>query len=150
ADSQMPMAHRYNNSYFSIEGRPEWPGQTGPLLQHHSVTAGYFRALGIPILRGREFTDADMSDGRPVMIVNQTMAARFFPNEDPLGHRINAGEEDGDGKRVWREIIGVAADVREGGLATAPLYDGFAPHAQTAERGMMIAARTPLPATLLQ
>jgi predicted permease len=97
---------------FRIDGRPpltpdKWPGGN-----YRTVSPDYFRALNIPLVQGRAFTDHDDANAPLVAIVNQALARRDFPNDDPIGKRINLGSTDQKGQPVWFEIIGVAADVR--------------------------------------
>jgi hypothetical protein len=95
--------------YFSIAGRPEAPGSSLSEVQYVLVTPGYFAALHMPLRRGRRFGARD-AGAPPVAIVNQAFADQFFPGEEPLGRRINL-----EGSAAWREIVGVAADVRQDG-----------------------------------
>jgi putative ABC transport system permease protein len=97
---------------FQIAGRPEGPasqGVTGWTL----VSAGYFETFKIPVLRGRMFTERDDS-GPPVLIINQALAKRFWPNSDPLNDQIIIGHESP------RQIIGVVGDVRDDALNRNP------------------------------
>src|SRR5262249_50230946 len=75
-----------------------------PSAERYAVTPDYFRTLGIPLRRGRLFTPADRADSVPVLLISETAAARFFPNEDPIGHRVRTG---GSETRPWRPIVGV-------------------------------------------
>jgi putative ABC transport system permease protein len=146
----LPMGGSNWNSSFKIEGRPAWPRGDEPNLERNDVTPGYFAAMGIPLLRGRDFTDADRAEGRPVMIVSQATAERFFPGEDPIGHRVDWGESDDDEKPVWREIIGVAGDVRRRGLDEPVAVEGYAPFAQHPDRYLSLVARAAHPEVLMQ
>ena len=97
---------------FRIEGRPpltidKWPGGN-----YRTVSADYFRAMNIPVVQGRAFNERDTETAPLVMIINQALAGRDFPNENPVGKRINLGNTDPKGQPVWWEIVGVAADVR--------------------------------------
>jgi predicted permease len=97
---------------FRIEGREvqtrdKWPG-----ANYRSVSPDYFRTMKIPVSQGRVFNDRDVEGAPLVMIVNQALARRDFPNEDPVGKRINLGNNTPDGQPVWWEIVGVAGNVR--------------------------------------
>jgi putative ABC transport system permease protein len=110
---------------FDIEGRKFGDGEK-PTANYYAVTPGYFGAMGIPLLRGRLFTEADRSGAQLVTIVSRSTAARFFPGEDPIGKRMNV---QNDGK--WSEIVGIVGDVKQYGLTTdAPPanYEPFAQH----------------------
>jgi putative ABC transport system permease protein len=87
-----------------VEGQPPFDKGTGGLIMWRYVTPGYFPALGIPIVRGRAFTEDDRAPGASSMILSQTFAQRLFPNGDAIGMRIKAVE--------WATVVGVAADVK--------------------------------------
>ncbi|HVY69751.1 MAG TPA: ABC transporter permease [Verrucomicrobiae bacterium] len=112
---------------FTIGGRPALdPGVLQATL-YYAVTPDYFRAMGIPLLRGRFFDSRDAADRPRVSIISESMARKFFPGEDPVGKRINFG----NGPEAYREIIGVTADVKqfrleEDGDSALQAYDPFA------------------------
>jgi MacB-like protein len=97
---------------FLKEGQPEPPATTDYEANWNVVTSDYFRTLGIPLVRGRTFTDRDRASSPPVIIVNETFARRMFPAGDAIGHRIRSWRDE----NVLREIVGVVADVRYYGL----------------------------------
>ncbi len=100
---------------FVIEGQPAEPPGQRPFLPHGEATPEYFRAMGIPLLRGRTFEQPDTIDNAlPVIIINETMAQRFWPNEDPLGKRFRF--DDPNFKSPWFSIVGIVGDVRQEGL----------------------------------
>jgi putative ABC transport system permease protein len=97
---------------FRIEGRPpltqdKWPGGN-----YRTVSPGYFRAMNIPVVQGRAFDRRDIESAPLVMIVNQALASRDFPNENPIGKRVSLGSNNESGQPVWWEIVGIAANVR--------------------------------------
>ncbi len=92
----------------------------------YPVSSGYFQTLKIPVIRGREFTKEDSETGRPVAIINATMAQRFFPNEDPLGKQFTS-------ELLFdqpREIVGVVGDVRQDRYQYVPQAQMYVPRAQ--------------------
>jgi putative ABC transport system permease protein len=100
---------------FLIEGQAEQPGEQRPFLPHGEATTDYFRTMGIPLLRGRVFAEADaIADAPPVIIINETMAKRYWPDEDPIGKHVKPG--DPNFKSPWFTIVGVVGDVRQEGL----------------------------------
>jgi putative ABC transport system permease protein len=109
---------------FAIEGRPPFPEGDRPELARNMVTPHYFRAMGMPLLRGRTFDESDRTNGRPVVVVSRSMAERFFPDEDAIGKRISLGDSD-DGSEQWREIIGVVGNVRHRDLSAPPQDEVF-------------------------
>jgi putative ABC transport system permease protein len=118
ADSLPPNGTRYWYSSMAIAGKP--PLSSEDVVSARAVTTDYFNALGIRIVRGRGFSDADVKSTEHLMVINQKLAALMFPDQDPLGQQIRP-EKDGPSYRV----IGVAADVRNDGLTrqTLPEYD---------------------------
>jgi putative ABC transport system permease protein len=99
-------------SQIEIAGRPRAAEGTGGMVGWRSVTAGYFSALGIPIIRGRAFQDQDRGPSENPVILSETLAKNLFPNEDALGKSLRLRPEG-----PWRPVVGIAADVRNNGLA---------------------------------
>ena len=99
---------------FVIEGQSTDAGQH-PFLPNGEATPDYFRAMGVPLLRGRVFTAEDgLESAPPAIIVNETMAKRYWPNDDPIGKRLKF--DDPNFKSPWFTIVGVVGDVRQEGL----------------------------------
>ena len=106
---------------FTIEGAPPSKGEpSSPVI---IVSSGYFEALGIPLLAGRNFAEMDRADKPRVVIINETFARRYFPHESPLGKRMKIGGPERP-KNPWMEIVGVVGDVKYAGLdvAAEPAY----------------------------
>jgi len=100
---------------FVIEGQPAEPPGQRPFLPSGEATPDYFRTMGIPLLHGRVFTEADtVENPSPNIIINDTMARRYWPNEDPVGKRMRF--DDPNFKSPWFTIVGVVGDVRQQGL----------------------------------
>ncbi len=97
-----------------------------PVRAHpHLVTPDYFQTMGIPLVRGRLFTDRDTADATPVVIINQSATSQFWAGRDPLGERISLGAPE-----RWMEVIGVVGDIRHGGLDTAATPEAYIPYEQ--------------------
>jgi putative ABC transport system permease protein len=109
AVSAVPLTGWQNKTSFAIEGRPE----TSQTEELHAASPGYFQAIGIPLLRGRAFTEQDRSNAERVVIVSEGLAHRYWPDEDPIGRRIQLG---GDSHEPWRTIVGIVGDVKQSGL----------------------------------
>jgi putative ABC transport system permease protein len=126
---------------FSIEGRPPRPDGELPVGDYILVTPEYFRALGVPILRGRAFNAADREGAPLVCVVNQTLARAFFPGEDPVGKRLKQGGTDLP-QNPYMEIVGVVGDVRYEGLdaKVQPAY--YLPFAQNGWGDMSLVVRS--------
>ena len=111
---------------FGIEGRPLPPGQRRPVAEELTISPDYFTALGVPLLRGRFFTDADKAGAPPVLIINEAMARRFFPNEDPVGKRLQTG--DPSPNAPWQTIVGVVGNVKYTGLKAEETITMYVPY----------------------
>jgi predicted permease len=99
---------------FHIEGKPDAPGQPAPAVGEIPVGTDYFATLGIPLFRGRLFSDQDRSPATHVLVINENMARRYFPDRDPVGTRVQTGEYDPKGD--WYTIVGVVGNVKYEGL----------------------------------
>jgi putative ABC transport system permease protein len=123
--SNLPLDVGLQGTEFKIEGQPV---QLGRQLhtQVSIVSPGYFRALGTPLLRGRDFTAADRADAPGVVIINSHLAQQFFPGQDPLGKRVDMGFRTG----TPLEIIGVTADIRQDNLQAEAYPAMYLPYAQ--------------------
>jgi putative ABC transport system permease protein len=98
---------------FSIEGRPVPDPADVPQAVMRTASPEYLSAMGIALVRGRTFDEADRADSAPVVLVNQTLARRFWADADPVGARITLGRLDSD--PTWRIVVGVFADARQSG-----------------------------------
>jgi putative ABC transport system permease protein len=116
-----------SSTSFDVEGRTVPAQETRPLTEYRLTSEDYFRALRIPLMRGRYFTEQDTKEAAPVVIVNETLARKFFPGEDPVGRRIGLS-----GPPDWREIVGVVQDVRDYGLDNEARPTSYIPFRQNA------------------
>ena len=122
---------------FVAEGRPDPPVGTEVDASWNVITPGFFRTVGMTLVRGRQFTDDDTSASKPVMIVSESFAARMFPGESALGKRARSWRDE----NIQREIVGVVSDVRFEGLADKPGSAMYVPHTQNAWSSMLITIR---------
>jgi predicted permease len=106
----LPLTGSGANGTFRLDGDPSFRGEAN----YRVASAGYFAAMGIPLLRGRIFDRVDTKDSPHVAVISRSLAARYWPNEDPIGKRIQFGSMDTD-KRVLN-VVGVVGDVRVNGL----------------------------------
>jgi putative ABC transport system permease protein len=124
---------------FVIEGRPPLPPEKVQDADFFSVTPDYFDVLGIPFVRGERLTERYRADVPDVAVINETMARRYFPGEDPVGKRLNLGDP---AKTPWITVIGVVGDARTGGLDKEPYPQMYVPAAQQPQRAGTFVART--------
>jgi predicted permease len=120
----LPLASTRGDWSIVLEGDPA-AGRIDRAADWQVVTSGYFEALGVRVIAGRTFTDADRSDTLPVIVINDTMARRFWPGQNPLGRRLTMGRND-----RWITVIGVVANVRHRGLDELPRPEMYRPHTQ--------------------
>lgn len=131
----LPLDTGRQGTSFAVEGQPAQPGQ-----ENHTNVAivgpGYFKTMGIPLLQGREFSTTDVENTPGVVIINNFLAERYFPNENPIGKRVDMGFRSG----TMLQIVGVAADERHDTLQANLRPGMYLPTAQ---------ADRPLPVILL-
>jgi putative ABC transport system permease protein len=108
--SFLPASGNNNNQTFVVEGYAPPKGANMNLATVAQVNGDYFPSMGIPLLRGRYFTDADKAGAQLVMIVNQKLAQHYWPNQDPIGKRLRIGTAEM--KTPWLTIVGEVADVK--------------------------------------
>jgi predicted permease len=135
-----PMPLRSSQVVFEMkaEGKPLAVGEPMPRAEFRTANPEFFRAAGIPLLRGREFTLTDRRGSEKVVIINQLLADKFFPGEDPIGKRV---AWTGDILRFtpisndWRTVIGVVANTQDGGMDAPPGLVAFMPFEQELAMG---------------
>jgi putative ABC transport system permease protein len=109
------------------------------------ATPGYFRTIGIPVLRGRAFAESDGPDAPQVVVLSESAVRRFFPGEEPIGRTIRLGLGRGRGRKAGGEVVGVVGDVKELGLAAASPPEIYLPYAQFPIQSMDVVLRTGVP-----
>jgi putative ABC transport system permease protein len=143
AVASLPLTGDNIASSIEIEGEPT-PMGSRPTADFNAVEPNYFRTLRIALVAGRDFTERDDSKSTPVVIVNRTLARRFFPNQNPIGKHVRPGIGNGygPGESPMREIVGVIGDVKQSGLDTEAAPEVYAPLAQSPFGTMLIVVRT--------
>ena len=126
-----------NDGTFTIEGRDASAGGPAPKATFVGVSAAYFEALGVPVLRGRAFDERDKVGGPGAVLVNQRLARRHWPDADPIGQRIST-----DAGRTWRTIAGVVGDVRQESLDREPQDAVYLPFREFPGYGAILFVRT--------
>jgi putative ABC transport system permease protein len=133
----LPLRGSYTLS-FAIDGRPAPAPNDAPSANHRVVSPNYFSALGIPVRRGRVFTERDTEGSPMVAVIDDTFAARHFPDQDPIGQRLDIGNNT-DG---LYEIVGVVGDVHYSSLDVRPNPTMYVPYRQDVFSTMWVMARS--------
>jgi putative ABC transport system permease protein len=129
-----------NSTNFSIEGRPDFPPDQSVEVPVDAVTPSYFRVMDVALRQGRFFDGRDVATAPQVVIINETMARMFWPNEDPIGRRMKYGQLNS--QAPWMTIVGVVADTRRTGYDAAVRPETYLPHAQSPDGGLTLVIRT--------
>jgi len=126
--TNLPLYRQGNSTGIEIEGRPAPPPGQEIIITTRVISPKYLTTMGIPLLRGRQFGPEETAKMPGAVIISETMAKRYWPNEDPLGKRLtpgrNAGPED------WFQIVGIAKDVRQFELNADPKPQMYLPYVQ--------------------
>ncbi len=136
AISNPPLSGWQNDQSLKVEGFAPPPGWS-PFEQVRAVTPGYFRSMGIPLLNGRAFAVRDGADSPPSAIVSQSLARRYWGDEDALGKRVRFGSQ-----QRWKTVVGIVGDVKHSGLSSQVLPTVYVPHSQRAAATLSVMART--------
>ncbi len=138
----VPLADGYINLGFDIVGSPPTSAADSRLADYVSVSPDYFRVMGIPLLSGRLFNQQDIASAPSVTLISRSLAQKYFPNQDPIGHRLTFGFPPNPG--TAREIIGIVGDVRDVSLGQPPGPMLYVPYAQAPFWGANLVVKSTL------
>jgi len=141
ATSQLPLGGDFDGYGVHLMDRPNANPADDPGADRYAVSTGYLSTMGIPLLKGRDFTNADMN-GAAVVLINETLAKRAWPGEDPVGKRVRIGDPDNG---PWREVVGVVGDVHHVSLDAPQSNQIYHPESQSpygADNAMTLVIRT--------
>ncbi|MDQ3013674.1 MAG: ABC transporter permease, partial [Acidobacteriota bacterium] len=141
AVSVLPLSGGGSSGSFQIEGRQVPRNQSSPHGARWAATPEYFKTMGIPVIRGRYFEERDTAEGQPVTIIDESLARKFWPDEDPVGKRITF--EGPPTAPIWREIVGIVGHVKHSDLEGESRAQYYIPHSQRPQPNMAIVVRTP-------
>ncbi len=145
--TNQPLSGTAGSDPFAIEGRKLDPSNLTS-AGWQLVGANYLKTLGVQLVKGRDFTVEDMQPGAPpVAVINERMAVRYWPNEDPIGRRITLGLPRPD--NPWIEIVGISKDVPHRALDSKPEPDWYASRLATPQRHRYVFVRSALPLAML-
>jgi putative ABC transport system permease protein len=132
----VPFSGNSGGSPYAVEGR-DAPAGVEPVAQTNIVSPGYFRLMGVPILRGREFAETDSAQTSPVAVVSETFARQAWPGEEAIGRLFRYKGQD-----RWLTVVGVVADMRHGSFTELPRAQAYTPHEQDPKIFACVLART--------
>ena len=140
--SRLPLGNSAEEmDAFTIDGKPAPANGQLPLAEYRVCSADYFRALGIPLMRGRWLTSGD-AEGRPgVVVISEMLARQYFPGEDPLGKRFKIGGLENN-TNPWLTIVGIVHDVKHNSLAAPAPPQLYVSYLQSADTQMTLVIRT--------
>jgi putative ABC transport system permease protein len=140
--THIPLADSHGRTDITIEGMALPRPGNYPHPDVHTVSPGFVATLGIPLLRGRTFTDADNENAPFVGMINAMVARRFFPNEDPVGKRFVFGHPSEKNPPKWCTIVGVVGDTKMYGLANPARLEVYVPFRQDANSDMTLVVKS--------
>lgn len=151
---ELPSTTEWSGAAFTLEDQEE--KETPVLAGYHFVSPGYFSVLGVPVVKGREITAADVKGAQETVMVSQSLADQYWPGQDPIGKRLKLGRRKSTTPRPWLTVVGVARPVKHAGLTEddRPLHDVYVPLLQQVPRkpatlGLLVRTSVP-PATVAQ
>jgi putative ABC transport system permease protein len=147
--TSVPLTNSHDRGDITVDGMALPAPGSFPHPDDHSVSPGYLRTLGIRLLAGRDFTDADSETAPTVALINTRLARDLFPGQDPVGKRFIMGRPDPGRKLVWITIVGVVDDTRLYGLANPSRLEIYRPLAQAASGEMDLMVRSRINPTAL-
>ncbi len=136
--SALPLTGGESFLSFTIEGRPAPPPNQVVDAEYRVVSPNYFATMGIPLVRGNGFTERDDANVAQVLIINETMAKKYWPGEDPIGKRINLADPP---TILWRTIVGIVRDGRHERLDAEPYPQMYAAYTQNPQGQMTLVTR---------
>ncbi len=136
--NRVPLSRGNPQNEFVVEGHEPAAGDPIPVANMRNVTPGYFSAIGTTVLRGRAFAASDDSAAAPVAIVDESLARRYWPGEDPIGKRVR---DDRSPEVPWKTVIGVVATAKHGTLDEAPTYHIYLAYDQRPQWNVYVVVR---------
>jgi putative ABC transport system permease protein len=136
--SELPVMGA-NRASFEIEGRPQEGNDAPPEAGLHFISPEYFAVIKAPLTEGRSFNEYDSRNSQPVAIINQTAARRYWVARNPIGSRINIGDQTSP---AWLTVVGIAGDIRTAELSSELLPEVYLPNTQATNQAMSLIIRT--------
>ena len=140
--SSLPLSQMFAWGPITVEGRTPPPGEAFINVDQRIVGGDYFRAMEIPLLRGRLFTEQDTPLTQRVVVIDEHMARQIWPNEDAIGKRIRTGGIDATPNSPWLTVVGIVGRVKQDALDSEPRMAIYSPHSQLSTRAMNVVVRS--------
>ena len=140
--SALPLSQMFSWGPITVEGRPQRPGEAFINVDMRVAAGDYFRAMEIPLVKGRLFTSQDTRTSPRVVVIDDAMAQQLWPNEDPLGKRIRFGGIDANASAPWLTVVGIVGRVKQYTLDGDSRIAMYLAHTQSASRAMNVVLRT--------
>ncbi len=129
-----------SNDVFTPEGSEPQSGAKLNICNSSIILGQYFQTMGVPLLRGRDFTEQDTKDSTPVVIVSQLIVERYWKNQDAIGKRLKLGPPDSNSP--WLTVVGIVGDVKQGPLDAETTPHVYRPYSQEPVRSLIFVARS--------
>ena len=139
--SALPLSQKMAWGPITVEGRTPRPGEAFINVDQRVVSLDYFRAMQIPLRRGRLFAEHDIRSAPRVIVVDERMAAELWPNQDPIGRRVRRGGFDASSTAPWMTVVGVVGGVKQDALDTDSRAAMYLPHLQSPTRALTVVVR---------
>jgi predicted permease len=139
--SILPLSGGVNSGFFAIEGRDVAEGEQQPHSDRRSIGTDYFQTISIPLLKGRYFSAQDGPESPNAVIIDDTLARKYWPGEEPVGKRISYNR-DPKGERIWREVVGVVGAIKHRALDADYRGTLYSPHNQVSNSSMFLVVRS--------
>jgi predicted permease len=140
--SALPLSQMFSWGPITVEGRPQQPGEAFINVDQRIAAGDYFRAMEIPLLKGRLFTSEDTRTRPRVVVIDEAMAQQLWPNEDPLGKRIRFGGIDANAAAPWLAVVGVVGSIKQYTLDGDSRIALYLANEQSPSRTMNVVLRT--------
>lgn len=142
----LPLNGTQINISFQVRNRPELPASQQPAMEMRAATPAYFKAMGIPVVRGRGIEPGDVAGAAQVVVLSQSAVKKYFPNQNPIGQWITLGWRRPEGQpKAGGEVVGVVGDVKSFGLARDAVPEIYLPYAQLPVGSMDVVVRASVP-----
>ena len=139
--SSLPLSQMMAWGPITVEGRTPQPGEAFINVDQRIVSTDYFRAMQIPLRRGRLFGEQDIRSAPRVVVIDQRMADQLWPNQDPIGRRVRRGGFDANSTAPWMTVVGVVGGVKQDALDAESRAAMYLPHLQFPTRALTVVVR---------